>query len=199
MKSTIYKLQCYFEKNRKKYLDDLNSGASKEAIRLLEEKYSIELPSDFKEFYYWRNGQGHESEGTFKDNMMFMPVEDIIYSKEILDDCLDAGDFEIEGQWSKSWIPFMTNGGGSYICLDVEGLFTGLKNQIVEFWKADYDRPVEFPSIKAMVKTYVSALESGYFSVDENGQYALLEEHHDDWDKLQESLNPGYPIENDLE
>jgi cell wall assembly regulator SMI1 len=45
-------------------------------------------------------------------------------------------------RWRAGWIPFAANGGGSYLCVDLRAEDGGTPDQVIEFWKADHDRPV---------------------------------------------------------
>ncbi|QKX06640.1 hypothetical protein HN014_17540 [Aquimarina sp. TRL1] len=56
-------------------------------------------------------------------------------------------DFTIENWWNEHWLPIFSNGGGSHICYDLKGIFTGEKGQLIEYWKSDDDRSVIAPGL----------------------------------------------------
>jgi cell wall assembly regulator SMI1 len=58
-------------------------------------------------------------------------------------------------------VPFLHNGGGSYLCLDLAAEDGGQPGQVIGFWKRDEDRPVEFTSVEAWLTELVESMESG--------------------------------------
>lgn len=105
------------------------------------------LPGDLKTLYQWKNGQQQDCVGSFVTNSMFQPLEDVLKDNKVLTSMIGY-DFEIENWWNAHWLPVFSNGGGSYICYDLKGVFTGESGQLVEFWKADNDRNVIAPDLK---------------------------------------------------
>jgi cell wall assembly regulator SMI1 len=78
-------------------------------------------------------------------------------TKELLDSMIDS-DFE-PGCWESARVPFLSNGGGSYMCVDVLGRDGHPPGCLVEFWKRDRDRPVIAPSLEAWLAGFVVSLE----------------------------------------
>lgn len=98
---------------------------------------------------------------------------------------LEGGDFEVENWWRTGWVPFLHDGGGNYLCLDLEGTFTGRAGQLLEFWHDESDRDVLFPDFEGYLQTLVDCLEGREWGEDE--EY---------WELGKEcvtSHNPGYP------
>ena len=73
-------------------------------------------------------------------------------------------DFEIENWWNENWIPIFQNGGGDSICYDLDGVFTGQKGQLIEFWHADNDRNI----IAATLESFLQKLINFYETKDKN-------------------------------
>ena len=57
--------------------------------------------------------------------------------------------------------PFLHNGGGSHLCVDVAAEDGGNPDQLIEFWKADEDRPVTYPNLEAWLTELVESMEDG--------------------------------------
>lgn len=70
-------------------------------------------------------------------------------------------DFDDSEYWRWGWVPFLHNGGGSYLCLDLAAEDGGKPGQFIGFWKADEDRPAEFPSVEAWLADLVESMETG--------------------------------------
>ncbi|CAN0593881.1 unnamed protein product, partial [Ectocarpus sp. 12 AP-2014] len=51
------------------------------------------------------------------------------------------------------WLPLFSNGGGAYICYDMEGTFTGKKGQMIGYWNTYDDRNVIAPDLATFIKT----------------------------------------------
>jgi cell wall assembly regulator SMI1 len=58
-------------------------------------------------------------------------------------------------------VPFLHNGAGSHLCLDLAAEDGGQVGQLVAFWKRDQDRPVEHRSLEAWLAALVASMESG--------------------------------------
>lgn len=146
MKTEINKLDNYLREKRPEYYSMLQSPLTEKEISTLESKYNINLPSDLRELYLWKNGQSQEIYEAFVNNSMFEPLEDVLAGNTELTKMIGY-DFEIENWWNKNWLPIFSNGGGNYICYDLKGIFTNKKGQLIEYWNGDNDRPVIAPNL----------------------------------------------------
>ena len=72
-------------------------------------------------------------------------------------------DFEDPKYWRRGWIPFLHNGGGSYLCVDVAAEDGGQSGQLIGFWKADEDRPIEFESVRHWLESFWNSMVDGTF------------------------------------
>ena len=91
---------------------------------------------------------------------MFCSLEEVAETKDMLDGMI-GHDFEDPHQWRRSWVPFLHNGGGSYLCLDLAAEDGGQPGQLIGFWKHDADRPIESPSMEAWLSELVALMETG--------------------------------------
>jgi len=195
----LKRLEAYLKENRRVYFDGLDSGICEEGKSKFERQFNFKVPDELSKLLMWRNGKKDAFNGAFQFNMSLMSLDEIIESKKLTDKLLDEGHFDVENWWSKSWIPFMCNGAGSNVCIDIEGSFGGVKGQVIEFWCNDFDRTISYPSLTAFFNTYVTALEFGYFELETYGGWDIKECKYDEWEKLKSEFNPGYPKYNYLE
>ncbi len=159
MNNLLQQLDLNLKNLRPEYYSELNQPLNDLEIDILEENYQIKLPTNIRELYKWKNGQKQNCYLALVNNSMFLSLEQ---SLEIAkkNTAMIGLDFEIENWWNEKWIPIFHNGNGDYICYDLEGVFTGLCGQLIEFWHADYDRNVISPSIDIFIQTLNIYLES---------------------------------------
>ncbi|KAF2339787.1 SMI1/KNR4 family protein [Flavobacterium tistrianum] len=155
MKELVKRLNDQLETLRPDYYQNLKEPLSEKGIEILVEKYQVQIPNDLIELYKWKNGQVYDCYEAFANNSMFMPLEDVLESWEELTSMIGS-DFEIENWWNMNWLPIFGNGGGSYICYDLGGLFTGDKGQLIEFWNRDNDRNVIAPNLETFISKIVN-------------------------------------------
>lgn len=134
-------MNSHIQKLRPEFYSNLNAPLDDHDIQSLERKYNIQIPEDLKTLYLWKNGQESGCYEAFVNNSMFIPLEEALEIAQELTGMIET-DFEMENWWNENWIPVFHNGGGSYICYDLKGIFTGNKGQILEFWNRDNDRNV---------------------------------------------------------
>ena len=107
---------------------------------------SLNEPLNIKELYQWKNGQKDGCYESFVNNSMFLQLEEALDTAQEFTSMIGS-DFEIE-----NWIPIFHNGGGDRICYDMIGIFTDQPGQLIEFWHADNDRNVIFPSLNVFIE-----------------------------------------------
>lgn len=165
IKTKINILDGLLQKYRHNYYLELNPPLVLSEILKLESKYQIKIPAELKQVYLWKNGQKNSCSEAFVRNQMFTPLEDVLETHQLLTGMIGY-DFEIENWWNKNWLPIFHNGGGSHICYDVKGVFTGSKGQIIEYWKADYDRNVIFDNLSQFFEQIID-----YYKVNDSSKY----------------------------
>jgi len=164
VQSLLKRLERWLATNRPDYLARLQSGVTDALLDAFEAQFSLKLPHAFRELYLWRNGQADGNYKSLQMNRMFSTLESVAETKELLDSMVGS-DFDQPERWRRGWVPFLSNGGGCYLCVDVAAEDGGQVGQLVAFWKADKDRPVEFPSVEAWLADLVESMESGQFEV----------------------------------
>ena len=113
----IERMDAWLAANRADYRAALQPGVGDDELDAFEARFSLKLPE--AALYRWRNGQPNSSFDSLQDNRMFSALEDIADTKEMLDDMIGS-DFEDPATWRRGWVPFLSNGGGSYLCVDID-------------------------------------------------------------------------------
>lgn len=153
MQALLDRLDCWLAVNRPDYYAHLKPGVTDAELDAFEEQFLLLLPVEFRQLYRWRNGQEEYYFHSLYGNREFMSLESIASTKKIMDDMVGY-DFDRPEWWRFEWVPFLTNGGGSDLCLDTQS------GGLVQFWKADEDRPSQQSSILEWLAELVTALES---------------------------------------
>jgi cell wall assembly regulator SMI1 len=97
-------------------------------------------------------------------NRTWMALADIAEIKDLMDGTIGY-DFEDPRYWRRGWVPFLSNGGGSYLCLDLVAEDGGQPGQILEFWKADEDRPIQSADMQTWLVGLVGSMEDGSLEI----------------------------------
>lgn len=151
MQHQLTTLDQHLSQLRPELYTHLNAPLTAEAIAALEKTYAITLPEDLKALYQWKNGQRDDCYEAFVNNSSFLPLQEALeVAKEMTG--MIGYDFDVENWWHAAWIPVFHNGGGDYICYDTEGIFTGRKGQLIEFWHRDGDRNVIAPDLESFLQ-----------------------------------------------
>ncbi len=156
----ISRMDRWLATNRPDFYSLLQPGATDAELDAFEARLSIKLPEAFRQLYRWRNGQDPGSSKPIQLNRTVSMLEEIASAKEELDSLIGC-DFEDPKYWRRGWLPFLHNGAGSHLCLDLAAEDGGEVGQLIAFWKRDQDRPVEYPSIEAWLADLVTSMENG--------------------------------------
>ena len=161
----IGRLDRWLAANRPDYYALLQPGATDTVLDAVETQFAVKPPAAFRQLYRWRDGQDPMSFAPLQMNRSFMRLEDVARVKDMLDGMIGS-DFDDPRYWRRGWLPFLHNGGGSYLCLDLAAEDGGRPGQLIGFWKADEDRPVEFPSVEAWLADLVESAEAGELELE---------------------------------
>jgi cell wall assembly regulator SMI1 len=160
MDELIVRLDRWLSANRPDYYRLLRPGVSDAELDAFQTRFGLTLPDEFRRLYRWRGGQDPMSSKPLQGNRTFSTLAEVADTKEMMDGMIGF-DFEDPTYWRRGWVPFLHNGGGSHLCLDLLAEDGGEVGQLVAFWKADPDRPVEYPSLKAWLADLVTSMEDG--------------------------------------
>jgi cell wall assembly regulator SMI1 len=157
---SIARIDRWLAANRPDYYRHLQPGATADALDAFESRFSLRLPEPFRSLYRWRDGQEPACAASLQGNRMFSSLDEIAETKGMLDGMIGS-DFEDAGWWRLGWVPFLANGGGDCLCLDVAAEGGGTPGQLVAFWHDWENRRVEFPGLETWLRHLADAMESG--------------------------------------
>jgi cell wall assembly regulator SMI1 len=186
MDDVVVRLGRWLWANHPAALEALAPGLAEDELAGYEKQLGAALPAGLRALYRWRNGNGPDRCASVFRNMELMSLGDAVRTQEMLNDIT----FSTPNWWRRSWVPFLTNGAGSYLCWDPRGSFGGEPGQILEFWKADQDRKVVAPSFDGWLAAYVDALEAGVFAFNPESEGIEDDER---WEPFLASRFAGYP------
>jgi cell wall assembly regulator SMI1 len=156
----IERLDCWLAQHRPEFYASLKPGLTDLELAEFEQLVGFEFPKAFREFYRWRNGEEYLGD-PFMYNRTIMPQSDVREAWKELSGMQECGEWEQPQWYCRGWIPFLDNGGGSYLCLDLHGSFTGKRGQVIEFWCKDSDRPIVAEDFLSWLTWFVDSLETG--------------------------------------
>jgi molybdopterin molybdotransferase len=154
--------------------DSLAEGASADRLRSLEASMGASLPLQFKESMAVHDGQTEDYD--------FIPDDDIgafylLQSKEIprrwkqWNSLLNLGEFDntkatpdkgVAGAWwNAGWIPFASNGGSDYLCIDLAPARGGAVGQVIRVRHDDPAREIMASSYGEWLQGLARTLEAG--------------------------------------
>jgi cell wall assembly regulator SMI1 len=147
--------------HRPRFHKALKPGATASECDTLAAALGGKLPGELRTWLMWHNGQDAEVMGAFEENWNLLSVQEITEAKKDLDAQPHEG-------WQKTWVPFLDDDNGDYLCLD-----TGSeKPPVRECWRGKSDHPEAAPSLTKWVADFLAALEKGSYTEDpERGSF----------------------------
>lgn len=135
------KLEAWLAVNAPFCLSNLKQPASDNELDALEQSLGLTLPEDFKEFLKIHNGQSGTGPSLFEQGRL-LGTTDILIEWQTWDKLLQSGEFEEDhsapspeikaGWWRPGWVPFLSNGRGDHLCLDMDPTTIGTHGQVIE-------------------------------------------------------------------
>lgn len=158
----IERIARWLCEHRPDYYARLQPGASDPEMDAFEAEFAVVLPEAFRALYRWRDGQPPTESGSFQNNWMFASLSDVSQTKRMLDGMIGY-DFEDPQWWRRGWVPFLSNGGGDHLCLDLEP--EAQEGRVFVFRHDEGQRPVQFEDTVAWLRSLAEAMESGAYRV----------------------------------
>lgn len=174
---------------------DLPSPMSKTAIDTLTRKLDIPVTKSFLDYTIEFGGTFNSRYADVPDSLIpgnfsshhdlgefyLLQWRELLSEHKMLSDVSSMGDFDdleaisdqdVESTWfSPKWLPFASNGGGDYLCLDLAPTKTGKKGQIICFI---HDSP-ERPKLADSIAEFFDRLADSY----KCGRIYLTDEDYD--------------------
>jgi cell wall assembly regulator SMI1 len=160
MHDLIRRADAWLQINRPDYHGILRPGVGDAALDAYAVRFGLELSTEFRELYGWRDGQDLAVSKPLVHNHMFMPLEESASSKELLDGMIGF-DFDDPNGRRRGWVPFAESYGGDHYGadLDVEG--GGAAGRVIDFWHDAATRNVRAASLADWFDHLVSTMEEG--------------------------------------
>jgi cell wall assembly regulator SMI1 len=76
-----------------------------------------------------------------------------------------GSDFDDPQWWRRSWVPFLENGAGDHVCLDLAAEGGGAPGQLLTFYHDTDRRPIRFRSMEAWLGDLVESMEGGRYKI----------------------------------
>lgn len=185
---TWNRIEAWLAANASMIRKSFRPAAKASALKKLQTKIGLTLPTDFIESLARFEGQKEDAEhGLFPIADKFlgaMPACQLFSIVEIdrewsmLKGLLDDGEFAgsqsrpqsgvRDDWWNPGWVPIAGNGGGDSFCLDMAPDEGGSVGQVIYFFHDMKNRPLIAPSFSAWLEELAGGLESGRYVFDED-------------------------------
>jgi cell wall assembly regulator SMI1 len=151
----LSRLERWLAQHRPRFLAGLRAGASGAELEQLAAALPCRLPTSLRSLLGWHNGQSEEFTGRFENDWLLMGSEEIARAKRERDQA--PGD-----AWRKSWLPFLDNDAGDFLCLDT----ARRPEPVCAYWLGIETQPLLAPSLTAWFADFVHAVEAGRYHED---------------------------------
>jgi cell wall assembly regulator SMI1 len=155
LKELLGRVDHWLGAHRARFQHGLKPGASTADCDTLAATLGKPLPEELRTWLTWHDGQSADVPGAFEQSFNLMSAQEMTDAKK-----------EIESQphdgWQSSWVPFLEDDNGNYLCLDLASPGCPVR----ECWRGRADHPVAAPSLAAWVEQFVAGLERGDYTED---------------------------------
>ncbi len=163
--SLVERLARSLRKQRPKFAAALGKGAKPAELAEFEKELGEPLPASLRELFAWQGGRTLDS---FFENQCLLGLDEARGVREGTLGFIKKYKMP-PGYWSEKWVPFLSNGAGDYLCVDLGGAFGGRPGQLVDYFHDSDDRLLLWPSLDAFLEYIVVALEHGELEIDADG------------------------------
>ena len=167
--SLLTRFETLLRQRRPAYYATLNPPAPAAELAAFEAEFQLTLPAELRLWFSWHDGQ--EGFERFCQNNCLQSLSGAAETMRINRELLAAGDF-VPNWWQPGWVPFLENGGGDHVCVDLQGTFTGHAEQVLEHWHDWEPRTILFPDLTSWLQAVVQAYEAAG-----EGEQELTDEH----------------------
>jgi len=115
----LAQIESWLTVHRPDYFSLLNPPAREYLFGALRSTVGIVLPDNIKRFYEWHDGQEAGTLDSLLLNLTFMTLTEIATTHQMHQDVSMIERWS-EDHWQPCWVPFLSNGGGDYLCIATE-------------------------------------------------------------------------------
>jgi cell wall assembly regulator SMI1 len=163
----LARLETWLRRHRRHYFKGVLPGATAADLDGLESKLGLSVPSSLRALLAWHNGQSADCFSRFEETWSLMSTEQIAATKQELDAL--AAEPDDKSGWEKTWIPFLDDDAGDFVCLDANQPGAPVR----EFWQDNLPHQIVAPSLNTWLERMVAAVERGEYHEDsERGTFS---------------------------
>jgi cell wall assembly regulator SMI1 len=165
------------DSNRKR---PFNEPASADEIEATEPRLGLKLPAAVRNLYFLANGQPSGAVG-LEGSFVLLSLGGIVDAAAFLNDEFPDGfngyasdEASVDSDpgihaswWSRSWVPIMENGGGDYLCVDLDPAKAGNQGQIITYYHDEMFRSLVAPGLDDMLEDLAARLASGRCRIED--------------------------------
>ena len=148
--------------DRQALLRALRPGLSAAEVQEILGSVGLKSNAELDALYGWRDGTSTEGVAAVDDIHIFPGF----YLLSVGDAIANYRAFVTDPRWEPGWLPVFANGGGDFYVVD---LGSQDDRPVRHFRIDESEHPIEFSSIKDMLRTLVQAFERRTFFVDAGG------------------------------
>jgi cell wall assembly regulator SMI1 len=194
--ATLERLERWLREHEPAFLDAMRPGATDAELDDLQRALGCTLPEDVRAFYRWRAGITEVACGVGRSPFAGRPMTlaEIRGSYELCNRKFGKRNTEDQpAWWHAGWIPvFDLDSGIAFLCIDTAGAWTGVRGQIVRFYRNSEVRDVLAASLGDHLRALVIGLERDRTSAeDQLSPFNYPQEHYSHEDPL--ALDPPPP------
>ncbi|GHD83115.1 cell wall assembly regulator SMI1 [Salinibacterium amurskyense] len=166
---------------RAAFMESLQPGIAAGTVRSLLADAGLQSTRELEELYGWRNGVTTDNRAAIGEITIYPGF----FMRALGDALLDYRALVVDPRWSPSWFPFLTDAGGDFYFVDLQGS----ENQPVRrFRLVEAEHPVEYESLTSFTATLCEAYERKLFFI-EQGKYLDMDDYA--FNDLAAELNPA--------
>jgi cell wall assembly regulator SMI1 len=190
MQELIERLDRWLRGRRPDLHRILQPGVPAAKLNAFAKRVGFTLPADFRALYAWRNGQDGDCDGAFQNNQEFIALSQCEAHRDSMQELVDSGDVPSKRHWDARWLPFLEGAGGDLLCVDMHGIGGGKPGQVIYWSHEDGPQTIEYPSLEAWLRVFVTSLERELWSIDDDENFSANAKK---LAKVTAELAPGYP------
>ena len=144
MEAELRKLEAWLAEHRPSYRQALRPGTDDSKLRECEDAFGSALPDSLRALYLWHDGQSAGCLERLDRHGMFQPLDAVVRTAREMNELAETGDLPHESWWRPTWVPFLWSGGGSYLCVDLEGGFDDAKHNFFSAARYGLDARIQW-------------------------------------------------------
>ena len=152
----LARLDDWLAKNRERYHEGLQKGATAKTFAALEKTLSRPLPAELKTWLSWHDGQDKDIIGAFHEAFCLMNAEQIGTSWQERHKSKEPG-------WNDTWIPLLDDYQGDLVVLDPSSPGCAVR----ELWRGAASQPIVALTLAEWLAEFVGDVEAGLYEEDE--------------------------------